>query len=428
MRAYVPILVMFLAACSGPSVMMVVPDGGIDPAGDSGWPSDDDAQVVEVDAGNDSGLAPDAGQDDGGLAPDAGASDAGVLPDSAVGDAGPVPGDAGSDSGSMGSDAGPAPDAGPPSPGAPVQLALGRSHSCLLRSGGGVWCWGDTTHGALGSGPAPLASPVYGMTDAVEIAASTDRSCALRSDGSVWCWGRVGLPGRVESAEPVRIAGVSAMDAISAQCGVTVSGGVECWGDSMAPGAAITNAVDVDQRDTGYCALRADGSVTCWGAASTASVGPFAAGMRDISVSGSGACTLGAGGGVWCWDGASPPAGAGGAAGETSPYAEVSVGRNHACGRRENGSVWCWGNNDFGQLGRATDDMTATARYAAGEVLLGGARMDAVAVDAGHLHTCAALRDGRVVCWGSNDLGQLGTWVPGLETAAPVEPDAYWLD
>jgi alpha-tubulin suppressor-like RCC1 family protein len=103
-------------------------------------------------------------------------------------------------------------------------------------------------------------------------------------------------------------------------------------------------------------------------------------------------------------------------------FAELIAGRLHTCGRLVAGPVYCWGDNHLDQLGRDTAPLVAGG---CGEVRLAGARLDAVALGVGRDHSCAALRDGRVICWGSNSEGQLGAWVPGFMTFAPVVPDFY---
>ena len=45
-----------------------------------------------------------------------------------------------------------------------------------------------------------------------------------------------------------------------------------------------------------------------------------------------------------------------------------------------------------------------------------------MSIAAGYVHTCAALRGGGVVCWGSNGYGQLG--LPGSEVVSSKVPVA----
>lgn len=226
----------------------------------------------------------------------------------AVSDA-PIPPDAGSDAGSI-----PPVDGGPvPDRSAVVQLALGSTHTCLLRASGLVRCWGNP---GIGDG-----RPV--VTDATEIAALDRLSYARLTDGSVVRWSGASGPTTVVPAS-------------------------EYPADPAMPSGCYTGA---------------DGF---------------------------------------------------------SPYAEVYAG---TCGRRMDGTVHCYDHNEHGQIGRDTGMFTSG--LPCGEVRLDGASMDAVVMGSSGNHVCAGLSDGRVVCWGWNSEGQLGTWVPGLMTWSPVEPDAY---
>jgi len=78
---------------------------------------------------------------------------------------------------------------------------------------------------------------------------------------------------------------------------------------------------------------------------------------------------------------------------------EITVGGLHACARLEDRSVVCWGANDVGQLG----DGTTIDRSVPVPVI--GLR-DVALVRAGGSQTCAALRDGTVRCWGWDGIGE----------------------
>jgi alpha-tubulin suppressor-like RCC1 family protein len=85
---------------------------------------------------------------------------------------------------------------------------------------------------------------------------------------------------------------------------------------------------------------------------------------------------------------------------------EVAAGSAHACLRIDDGDVRCWGRNDSGQLGIAGN--TTAQLQPLAPVSLGPGRK-AVALVAGHQHTCARLDDGQLRCWGRGVLdGQDG--------------------
>ncbi|UJR78205.1 RCC1 domain-containing protein [Sandaracinus amylolyticus] len=78
----------------------------------------------------------------------------------------------------------------------------------------------------------------------------------------------------------------------------------------------------------------------------------------------------------------------------------VSAGEDHTCAVRD-GRVLCWGNGENGELGVASLVVTTAPE----EVTLPAL---AAWVGAGSEHTCALTIAGETYCWGRNDLGQLG--------------------
>lgn len=75
------------------------------------------------------------------------------------------------------------------------------------------------------------------------------------------------------------------------------------------------------------------------------------------------------------------------------------------------GPVSCWGSNAVGQLGRPGDGSPLPVAVPGTD--------GAVTVAAGAQHACAALSDGDVVCWGFGNLGQTGTYERGRQAVAP---------
>ncbi|MCH8161023.1 MAG: chromosome condensation regulator RCC1 [Chloroflexi bacterium] len=79
----------------------------------------------------------------------------------------------------------------------------------------------------------------------------------------------------------------------------------------------------------------------------------------------------------------------------------LATGWSHTCALMDSGDVMCWGSNDSGQLGDGTN--TDRARPVAVEGL-----HDVLSIDAGSSFTCALTGGGAVTCWGGNFFGQLG--------------------
>ena len=70
----------------------------------------------------------------------------------------------------------------PPAADTFTAVASGWGHSCRIRTGGDVVCWGDN-----GSGQADAPSGLF-----TAIAAGWSHSCGIRTGGDVVCWGATG--------------------------------------------------------------------------------------------------------------------------------------------------------------------------------------------------------------------------------------------
>jgi alpha-tubulin suppressor-like RCC1 family protein len=75
---------------------------------------------------------------------------------------------------------------------------------------------------------------------------------------------------------------------------------------------------------------------------------------------------------------------------------------NHACALATGGALFCWGSNSDGQLGDGTATDRAVPTYAS------AVPSGLVQVVTGLEHSCALDAEGNAMCWGANDLGQLG--------------------
>ncbi|MBK8256114.1 MAG: hypothetical protein IPK82_26025 [Polyangiaceae bacterium] len=83
-------------------------------------------------------------------------------------------------------------------------------------------------------------------------------------------------------------------------------------------------------------------------------------------------------------------------------YTLVTSGPFHSCAIRQEGTIWCWGLNTSGQVGTGTSDA-----FFVRPVSIGDAK-DWQLVTAGSAYTCALAQTGKVSCWGNNSFGQLG--------------------
>lgn len=90
--------------------------------------------------------------------------------------------------------------------------------------------------------------------------------------------------------------------------------------------------------------------------------------------------------------------------GLTSGVVGIAGGGNHTCALTSNGRILCWGLNNYGQVGEGVADgdrLKLTPTAVAG-------LSDAVAISAGSHHTCAISRSRGALCWGFNTRGELG--------------------
>jgi cysteine-rich repeat protein len=198
-------------------------------------------------------------------------------------------------------------------PGAKVTaIAVGDRHTCVLRDGGEVRCWGSNGDGQLGRGhtntigddEAPGFGDAVKVGDAkvVELAAGANHTCARLDTGALRCWGlgfhgalgygdseNVGDDEHPEAAGDVKMVNGEKVERVYAggfrTCALVVGGHLRCWGsgsngalgynDTASYGTSDTMPGDVkvggELRELALmrastCALLAGGLVRCWGA------------------------------------------------------------------------------------------------------------------------------------------------------------------
>jgi alpha-tubulin suppressor-like RCC1 family protein len=330
-------------------------------------------------------------------------------------------------------------------------ISIGGRHGCLLERGTGlVWCWGEGTAGQLGHGqsrnePFPVRVRSSSRYESVQVLAVA--TCALRDDARLDCWGNnfdgVLADGGSQSwNEPVETA--SDVARFSAGSGAvmasTTTNQLLAWGRNSsgqfglgAPtvGEALREETLVSGVTAQLVALGPDhacitdtmGQTACAGANVYSALGTGGASrsvfskidanlrFRALSVNRDRSCGIDVDGALRCW-GLNRPVFVDGAPdalrdpelvhATARDFTALSVGADHLCALRAGGALWCVGDNAEGERGespgpvsRLLTEVTPDTRYSA--------------LSAGDHVTCAIRAvDGAPICFGKNDVGQLG--------------------
>jgi len=306
----------------------------------------------------------------------------------------------------------------------PGLVSTGASHTCALTAARTVECWGSNSLGQLGLGgvAGPVAKPttVPGLANVIALSAGSYHTCAVLIDGTARCWGdnAKGELGNGDSGTghlsnvPVTVSGLTGAESISAggdhTCALMTDRTVQCWGDNAdgavgnpnygtiqaTPGAVgLNNVLSISAGSGHTCAVTGSSNAWCWGAGSNGQLGD-GNGVRSATP-----VEVRYGGGALAF------------------LAEVVARYAYSCGLQGAGTVYCWGWNGYDSVGDA--DTTSAALVGHG---LASPTWSSLGPSSNHgVHTCAVEDDGKVMCWGANDQGQLG-----IATTTPKElPSAY---
>ena len=351
-----------------------------------------------------------------------------------------------------------------------VMVAAGNAHGCALTNVGGVKCWGLNSRGQLGDGtlnrrltPVNVSGLDAGVT---AIAARADHTCAILNGGALRCWGwngsgQLGDGSQNNRTTPTAVAGLDSgvLKIVLGQefsCALIAGGRVKCWGkyfglgdgsatDRYLPGdvSGLTSGVrDIGAALYSACALTSDDKLKCWGfhfkglgdgTRQERRTPTDVQGLegRPVQVSGAGGhlCATLEDGRVQCWgDNTFSQLGNG-----VDAFSLVAIdadrigtgarsiagGGSHACYVTAQGAVRCYGEYGSGQLGYDPGPLGFSV-----EPVSVAAISDATAVQTGSNWSCALHQSGRVSCWGSNDVGQLGS---GSTESGPTPSEVQGL-
>jgi len=309
-------------------------------------------------------------------------------------------------------------------------------HTCAILTKGRLRCWGWGSAGRLGQGNTenigdnelPSSAPFVSLgagRKARAVALGEKHACAILDNARVRCWGD-GSGGRLGYGNPDTIgdnelpSSVGPLDlggkarAIAAgefhTCAILASGKVRCWGSGAGGRLGYGNENDIGDNE-------APGSVApvFLGTGRTAVA---------ISAGGGHTCAILDNGRVRCWgfghlgalgygnendigDNETPGSVAPVFLGTGRTAVAITAAEYHTCALLDNGRVRCWGLNDVGQLGYGNMEDIGDNELpgSVGPVSLG---RKAIAVSGGYEYACALLDNGRIRCWGDNPAGQLG--------------------
>jgi len=255
-----------------------------------------------------------------------------------------------------------------------VQVSAGGDHTCAIVPPKGVECWGRNNKGQLGTGAfggiSTAAVTVVGLTRVRQISAGGSHTCALpaggKTKGEVECWGlngsgQLGDNSVAASAVPVFVhTSAGNPSPLTGVISISAGGNHTC---------AVIKSAKASIGDV----------VKCWGLGTSGQLGNGAFVTRHAPVTVSGL---------------------------SKRVTIVSAGGAHTCAMWFNGPAWCWGNGSKGQLGNG-----AIVNHAAPVRVVG--LVGVHQISAGGSHSCAVahLATGqhvKALCWGLNDVGQLG--------------------
>jgi alpha-tubulin suppressor-like RCC1 family protein len=271
------------------------------------------------------------------------------------------------------------------------QLSLGSTCMCVLTEQSVIFCKGLNNFGQLGNvaeGPVtgensdvfvpPLSPNALPQPQPVQVVSAYSTNFSVTVDGRLFCWG-VDQP-----------AGGSLCDG---------NGETDGFGTDEVAGrpSAIASLSNVRAAFGGYsnaCVVRGDGKMLCWGRNVFGQLGRGTKSERE---------TPGLVSGI-------------------DSVRQVALGDQHTCATTNDGRLFCWGSNADGQLGKPCGATLPCQTDPDGKSFVPVPTQIQTGVNevrAASNFTCALTTDAKILCWGSNVVGQLGNGTLGGGDATP---------
>ncbi|MCL2825152.1 MAG: hypothetical protein FWD57_14270, partial [Polyangiaceae bacterium] len=261
-----------------------------------------------------------------------------------------------------------------------VAISAGGFHTCATNPSGQLYCWGHNHNGQIGIGtsgnristPTRVQGNLASTNTVLAVSAGWLHTCAIRHDHNGYCWG-LNIDGRI---------GNGASGSVAVPLPALLSDAIVMQSTYAALSAGLANTCGL---------LYPSNRAVCWGNGEDGTIG-------DNTTHGSDSPT---------WVGSSP-----------EYLTQISTGGRSACGRTISGGVRCWGNNITGQVGDGSfshrylpvDVTTSESTPLAGVTLLSQAAFH---------YYCVITSSANALCWGENNVGQLGIG-PSVAEPRPV--------
>jgi alpha-tubulin suppressor-like RCC1 family protein len=293
-------------------------------------------------------------------------------------------------------------------------LAGGEKHSLALLKDGAVMAWGYNGFGQLGDGNEPSSAvpvEVKGLKDATAVAAGYYHSLAVRSNGTVMTWGlnergQLGDGRETYRNIPVEVTGLKEARAVAGGGAYSLAllkdGKVMAWGDNhdgqLGNGNETSSDVPVEVKglsevtaiaagEADGLALLKNGTVMAWGSNTEGVLGDGNNTNSNVPVQVTG----------------------------LTEVAAIAGGSLHNAALLKDGTVRDWGDGFQGALGTGEPNGGSDV-----PVEVTGLH-EVTAIATGGYHSLARLRDGKLMVWGSDFLGQLGIGSKAEYSDVPVE-------